>query len=95
LEIRGYSRYSDVWKLLVLFWRGCGFRRRDLIVVTELSVCAGEHCGGVFGQLYFPTLGEDAEDAKGAAGAEPAFCYFLKVLDAVDDVSPSVLLREV
>ena len=72
----------------------CGFGRADFVVGPEFGVGAREDDGGFFGEVNTPFFGEHAEDSERAACAEPTFCYLFEVLDAVDDVSPSVLLRE-
>lgn len=67
----------------------------DFAPGTEFGVCSFEDCVGFFWKFDFPAFGEHAENAEGAAGAEPAFCNLFEVLDAVDDVTFRVLLREV
>ena len=75
--------------------RGRRLRRADLRIGTESRVCARKHVGRFFRERDVPFCGKHAEDAEGAARAEPAFCYLFEMLDAVYDVSTGVLLGEI
>jgi hypothetical protein len=65
----------------------------DLVPGTVFGIGPGQYCGSFFWQLDFPTIGQNAENAEGPAGTEPAFSYFLKVLDAMYNVALRILLR--
>ena len=68
-----------------------GLGRADITPRTKLGVSSHEDYDGFFRKFDFPAFSEDTENAEGAAGTEPAFCYFFEMLDAVDDVSLCVL----
>jgi len=80
--------------MLNRLWRH-GFRRADFVPGAEFGVGALEHGVGFFWELDFPAFGENAEDAEGAAGAEPAFGDLFEMLDAVDNIALCVLFGQV
>lgn len=48
-----------------------------------------------FRKIYIPPSRYRVEDTEGSSGANPAVCYFFKVVQAVDDVPHGVLVWEV